>query len=206
MTDFRQDQTNERNEVRRKPLILKVSGAYPTLPYPLSLKVGARGWKITDLADGEYCINSADDLFFWRSGDQIFTLNISNQHLRKHALDSTLDHTSTIVTGHMMDADVNGLPHDSGITTAAVLASLIITGRIRGKRLNLLAGVPYVEVFTVGGVPTPLSANWIFTSSPYAINDRPSKVDPVITARIAAGFTATAQRDTVMEYTAIDPI
>jgi len=198
--------SNLRSDTRVKPLVLTRAGQIPTLPNPLQLKIGQGNWRLTDLADGEYAINNVDDLFFWRSGDQILTLNIAHQHLRLHALNSTLDHTSTIVTGHMMDADANGLPHDSGLATATILASLVITGKIRTGRLTLQAGIPYVEVFTVGGVPTPLTANWIFVGSPYAINDRPSKVDPVITARIAAGFTATTVRDTVMEYTAIDLI
>lgn len=118
MTDFRQDQTNERTEVRVKPLILKVSGARPTLPYPLSLKVNTRGWKVTDLADGEYCINNVDDILYWRSGDQIFSL--SGAHKRLHALNNPLDHSSTIPIGHLMDADVNGLPRDSGIHSTSI--------------------------------------------------------------------------------------
>lgn len=75
--DQRIDQKNERIDIRVKPLVLKIPGSIPTLPYPLSLKIGSRGWKVTDLADGEYCINSADNIFFWRSGDQILSFDPS---------------------------------------------------------------------------------------------------------------------------------
>lgn len=55
---------------------------------------------------------------------QFFTNLVDNFHLRLHALNSPLDHSSTITPGDIIDADGNGLPHDSGITTAAILALL----------------------------------------------------------------------------------
>ena len=51
---------------------------------------------------------------------QFFGNLVANFHLRLHALNSTLDHSSTITPGDIIDADGNGLPHDSGITTASV--------------------------------------------------------------------------------------
>lgn len=42
----------------------------------------------------------------------------TNKHARQHALNSTSDHTSSIVINHIMVADANGLPSDSGKTTA----------------------------------------------------------------------------------------
>lgn len=42
-------------------------------------------------------------------------------HARQHAIDSTNDHTSTIVQDNIMDADANGLPDDSGYSIADVL-------------------------------------------------------------------------------------
>lgn len=46
---------------------------------------------------------------------QFFTNLVDNFHLRLHALNSPLDHSSTITPGDIIDADGNGLPHDSGI-------------------------------------------------------------------------------------------
>ena len=37
-------------------------------------------------------------------------------HAKQHAIDSTADHTSTITQDHLMDADANGLPDDSGLS------------------------------------------------------------------------------------------
>jgi hypothetical protein len=41
-------------------------------------------------------------------------------HGRSHAIDSSSDHTSTIVENNLMDADSNGLPDDSGISVTSV--------------------------------------------------------------------------------------
>jgi len=142
------------------------------------------------------------------SGISLSTLTgiISASHDEQHAIDSVLDHTSTIVPGNIIDADANGLPHDSTITSAVLLAALIITGGVRTGRLTLTGGVPYNEVFTIGGVPEPLTATWIFAGDPRCFNNIPAKVDPVITNITAAGFTAQTTRDSVMTYTAINLI
>ena len=42
----------------------------------------------------------------------------SNKHARLHALNSALDHSSSIAENDIMIADANGLPADSGKTTA----------------------------------------------------------------------------------------
>jgi hypothetical protein len=44
-------------------------------------------------------------------------------HGRSHAIDSSADHTSTIVENNLMDADSNGLPDDSGIAVGNVAQS-----------------------------------------------------------------------------------
>lgn len=50
-----------------------------------------------------------------------FIKNVVNlAHIRLHGLSNPLDHSSSIPQGHLMDADNNGLPHNSGITTASV--------------------------------------------------------------------------------------
>jgi hypothetical protein len=50
-----------------------------------------------------------------------FIKNVVNvAHIRLHGLSNPLDHSSNIPQGHLMDADSNGLPHDSGITTSSV--------------------------------------------------------------------------------------
>ena len=55
----------------------------------------------------------------------------TNKHARLHALDSALDHSSSISENDIMIADANGLPADSGKTTAdfgVVWASSAPTG------------------------------------------------------------------------------
>ena len=59
-------------------LVLKKAGQVPTIPRYLEIDANNKIWKeATDLNDGEYCINNVDNLFFWRSGNQIFTLDPS---------------------------------------------------------------------------------------------------------------------------------
>jgi len=41
-------------------------------------------------------------------------------HARSHAIDSPDDHTSTITEDHLIDADTNGLPDDSGLSVSDV--------------------------------------------------------------------------------------
>lgn len=43
---------------------------------------------------------------------------VSASHTRQHAIDSSSDHTSTIVENNLIDADANGLPDDSGLSVA----------------------------------------------------------------------------------------
>jgi hypothetical protein len=113
-------------------LVFKKKGQVPTVPVLLDIDQQNPLWKIpTDLLDGEYCINNKDKLVFIRIYDKIYTINIAQlpnvialSHARLHALNSTLDHSSTITPGDIIDADGNGLPHDSGITTASLLALL----------------------------------------------------------------------------------
>jgi hypothetical protein len=127
-------------------------------------------------------------------------------HRREHRINSPTDHTSNIPQGEVLDSDLYGLPHDSGILTTAVIASLGVTQSMRVGRVFLPAGVPVTVVFQINHIPAPLTAGWILFGSPYTINDRPSKVDPLITNRTASGFTAEVYRDSIMEYTAIDSI
>ena len=65
------------SKLRSIPLVLTKAGQVPTIPKPHNLAVDANGWNNTDLADGEYAINNKDNLFFWRSGLNIFTLDIT---------------------------------------------------------------------------------------------------------------------------------
>jgi len=195
-------------------LVFKKAGQVPTVPVLLDIDQQNPLWKIpTDLLDGEYCINNKDKLVFIRIYDKIYTINISAlpvvislSHARLHALNSTADHTSGITPGHIIDADGNGLPHDSTISSAVLLAALVVVGGVRTGRLTLVGGVPYNEVFTVGGVPDPLTPTWIFAGDPRCFNNIPAKVDPVITNITAAGFTAQTSRDAIMTYTAINLI
>ena len=73
---------------RPEPLVLKFAGQVPTLPHPLNLKVDANGWRNTDLADGEYCINSADNKVFIRMREEIlsFALPIVTRTTGRHEL------------------------------------------------------------------------------------------------------------------------
>ena len=57
---------------------------------------------------------------------------VDNAHKRLHALNSSLDHSSDISQGDLMDADENGLPHDSGIKTTDVV-----------KIVNARSGIKY---------------------------------------------------------------
>ncbi|GAH49073.1 unnamed protein product, partial [marine sediment metagenome] len=43
---------------------------------------------------------------------------VSTSHAKQHAIDSAVDHTSTIAQNNLMDADANGLPDDSGLSVA----------------------------------------------------------------------------------------
>lgn len=75
--DRNQKNLNQRTEIRTKPLVLSISGQVPTLPKPLNLGINQNGWRLTDLANGEYCINDKDDIFYYRSNDQIIALSYS---------------------------------------------------------------------------------------------------------------------------------
>jgi hypothetical protein len=109
-------------------LVFTRKGQVPTVPILLNLTQQSPLWKqATDLNDGEWAVNNKDNIVFIRIYDKIISFNISElpnvidlSHQRLHALDSVLDHSSTIKPGDLMDADENGLPHDSGITTASV--------------------------------------------------------------------------------------
>jgi hypothetical protein len=52
---------------------------------------------------------------YWYKGGQLTAAQISALHPRLHALDSPLDHSSTIDQGYLMLGDVNGLPAQSVI-------------------------------------------------------------------------------------------
>ena len=76
--DNNQNNSNQRTNIRIKPLVLTVSGRVPTLPTPLHLQLNENGWRYTDLADGEYAINSVDNLFFFRSNKRIFKIDLTS--------------------------------------------------------------------------------------------------------------------------------
>lgn len=109
-------------------LVFKQKGQVPTVPVLLNIDQQNKLWKqATDLNDGEYCINNIDKLIYFRMGSQILTFNlvqlpnvIELAHQRLHALNSVLDHTSTIPQGNLMDADENGLPHNSGVQSSSI--------------------------------------------------------------------------------------
>ncbi len=104
-------------------LVFTRKGQVPTVPVLLNLTQQSPLWKqATDINDGEWAVNNKDNIVFIRIYDKIISFNISElpnvidlSHQRLHALDSVLDHGSTIKPGDLMDADGNGLPHDSGI-------------------------------------------------------------------------------------------
>ena len=50
----------------------------------------------------------------------LINYNHNNIHVRQHALDSTLDHTSTITEDNIFTGDANGLPKDSGSSISDV--------------------------------------------------------------------------------------
>lgn len=51
-------------------------------------------------------------------GTELTNVTPDQHHAKQHAIDSSADHTSTIVQNNLIDADVNGLPDDSGLTVA----------------------------------------------------------------------------------------
>jgi hypothetical protein len=51
---------------------------------------------------------------------QFFTNLVDNYHVRKHALNSSLDHSGDIIEGNIMVADSNGLPADGGVQISSI--------------------------------------------------------------------------------------
>lgn len=122
-------------------LVFTRKGQVPTAPVLLNLTQQSPLWKqATDLNDGEWAVNNKDNIVFIRIYDKIISFNISElpnvidlAHKRLHALNSPLDHSSDIPQGNLIDADSNGLPYDSGITTASV-----------NNIINQSSGLPYI--------------------------------------------------------------
>ena len=108
---------------RPEPLVLKYAGQVPTLPNPLNLKVDANGWRNTDLADGEYCVNNIDNVYFVRIGKQIlsFALPLGTDTVGRHELVFPYDYNGRAPVGSL---DINPV---WTITRLTVTASGTIT-------------------------------------------------------------------------------
>lgn len=114
-------------------VILTLAGQCPTLPNPYYLKKGSNGWRRTDLADGEYGINSKDDLYFWRSGVQIFTLDIN------YVL-SFINDTNNLFNTETFYATAGQTAFPTTFTTSA-LSKVFLNGSRLTEGFTIVAGV-----------------------------------------------------------------
>jgi hypothetical protein len=114
-------------------LVLTQTGEQPTIFN------GVRNRR-TDIEIGQRAFNNADNIYFTRIGSKI--IKVAPQ---KHAINDPVYHSSTITPGDIIDADENGLPHDSRITTASV-----------NNIINASSGIRYV----IKDIPVTVQNNY----------------------------------------------
>jgi len=142
--------------LRPEPLVLKISGQVPTLPHPLTLQVDANGWLNTDLADGEYAINSADNLFFWRSNNQIISFDLIQLLITVNSL---------IGSSHAPVTVVNSTSIQFTLTSQQITAIALAAGIDHNSLNNLVVGNPHTQYALIGTVVTSVTASLPLSSS-----------------------------------------